>query len=718
MSEARRGPSGAFAVIKTQSAPRNALRIDFSLITPVAGFITALPLVAVFALGLATSTTQSAIALAIGANLIAVVSLVGAPRLSLGLALVDVLMMGLSVFVGTITSPVPWLHALLLAPWCFVAGMMVVYGQTQATVGTQAVIAYVVLGRFAGSPTVALHLSLSVMVGALVEVVALVVLRLPPTLRYQRGRLANSFEAVAELARSEPSRPATDLLGTLDDAQRALSSPSLFSRTDVQDLRAILDQTRRIRLELTTLAGLRLRLATEGDHDDEDALQASLHAAAIALDELSWALRHPSKSTNLRLDLTSLDTSISSLEARFDDDPLVDVVTRQCVSHLAAVGGQLRSAANLYAHLREGDNRRVWRPSLPTPRGPDLARFRNDVSTFRDNLRRSSAGFRHGVRLAVAVPLSIVIGSLFSLPRSYWLPFAVAVILKPDYSTLVKRGLGRVIGTMLGATIAAILVSEIHPNLTLSVVLVAFIGWVAYSTWAASFSVAIGFITAMVLVLLNTSTSDALGTAGDRLIDISLGGAIAVITYVVWPTSPRAGVAAAQSELFRSLRAYLAAVLDLVESRTVDPALIATSSRRVRVAWATAEAAVGRSVEEPAATRIDPSEGRSLLATTMRILRSIHALRIEAERGATVLESVELESLKRACLASLDRLGDWFASSTPGSTDPLRPLYRSAEQALARSGAPESIASHLDELVNAINTATHLSGMAEAEPGR
>ena len=112
---------------------------------------------------------------------------------------------------------------------------------------------------FAGTPSLALHLSFFVILGALTEVVALVVLRLPPTLRYQRGRLANAFEAVSELARSSPNRPATDILGTLDDAEFALSSPSLFSRTDVQDLRSILDQARRIRLELTTLAGLRMR---------------------------------------------------------------------------------------------------------------------------------------------------------------------------------------------------------------------------------------------------------------------------------------------------------------------------------------------------------------------------------------------------------------------------------------------------------------------------
>jgi uncharacterized membrane protein YccC len=267
---------------------------------------------------------------------------------------------------------------------------------------------------------------------------------------------------------------------------------------------------------------------------------------------------------------------------------------------------------------------------------------------------------------------------------------------------------------MIGATVAAVLVSELKPDLALTVVLVAIIGWIAYSSWAASFSVAIGFITAMVLILLSTSTTDTLGTAVDRLIDISLGGAIAVITYLVWPTSPRAGVGKAQSSLFLALRDYLRAVVDLVEMRSVSADEIAKCSRRVRMAWASAEAAVGRSVEEPASTRIDPSEGRSLLATTLRILRAIHAMRIEAERGATVSPFDEFDALTSACLSSLEGLGNWFGSGLHSKELALRPLFRATEKVLIQRNAPASIATHLDELVNAINTAAHLSGMEAA----
>ncbi len=90
----------------------------------------------------------------------------------------------------------------------------------------------------------------------------------------------------------------------------------------------------------------------------------------------------------------------------------------------------------------------------------------------RENLRGDAPAFRHAVRLAVAVLASALLASWLSLPRGYWVPFAVAVILKPDYSTLFSRGVGRIIGTMLGATLAAILVSGLHPGLILTAVLV------------------------------------------------------------------------------------------------------------------------------------------------------------------------------------------------------------------------------------------------------
>jgi uncharacterized membrane protein YccC len=686
--------------------------VDLRLLTPVAGAITALPVVAVFVFGLSIGNTRAAISMAVGANLVAIVSLVGAPRLSIGLAVSDALVMGLSVFVGSATGPYPWLHSVVLIPWCFAAGMLVAFGKTQGAIGTQAIIAFIVLGRFSGTPIDALGLGALVTVGALVEVVALFVLRLPPSLRYQRGRLAEGFEALAELARRDPDSSTHDVASTVDEAEGALSAPSLFGRTDVRDLRALLDQSRRMRFELMTLNGLRVRISNDDAPSARAAVTASLLRAAAALEEISSGLRRPTQSTRWQEEAAAFRDDLTRLEGELGGaSPGSGTIAQQCLAYLAALGGQLRAAGNLMEKVRAGGGRRAWRPHLAKRQGSDPRDFQGDYEVVRANLRRDSPALRHSVRLAIAVPASLFLASWLSLPRGYWLAFAVAVILKPDYSTLFDKGLGRVVGTLVGATLAAVLVSELHPDLFLTTVLVALMAWAVYSTWAASFSVAMGFVTALILILLSTSLHDTVGTALDRLIDVTLGAVIAFVAYLVWPTSPKGGVEEAQSALFASLRAYLAAVLDLVESKGVDAPVLEATSKSARLAWANSEAAVDRSIQEPASTRLDPSQSRGQLAAAQRIVRATQALWIDGERGAKVDGFAEFDELVHGLLAGLDDLARTFSGDPITPMPGLRKLYRQVEQPLRERDAAPSIALHLDELVNSIDTAAHLAGL-------
>jgi hypothetical protein len=110
-------------------------------------------------------------------------------------------------------------------------------------------------------------------------------------------------------------------------------------------------------------------------------------------------------------------------------------------------------------------------------------------------------------------------------------------------------------------------------------------------------------------------------------------------------------------------------------------------------------------------TRIDPSERRSLLAVALRILRAIHALRIEAERGATLPAFGEFDALGTGYRVALDALADLMATRAASPAPELRRLYRATEARLLELSAPSSIGAHLDELVNSINTALHLVGL-------
>jgi uncharacterized membrane protein YccC len=336
----------------------------------------------------------------------------------------------------------------------------------------------------------------------------------------------------------------------------------------------------------------------------------------------------------------------------------------------------------------------------------------NELALVRTGLRPDSSAFRHAVRLAVAVPASELIARALHLPRPYWVPFTVVVVLKADYSTLFRRGLGRVIGTVAGATFAALIVGGLHPGEIASVAFVGGVAWASYSLWQSNFALSTAFTTALILVLLSATQVDTLSTALDRLIDTVLGGAIALGVYVVWPTWSTAGARASLAVLGRAIAAYLLGTVALVGGDVEIQGEISGLARSARVAWGQAEAAVGRSLDEPKQHRIDAEFANGALAASRRVIQALHSLRLEAQRGVTVEPFEALHALAHVFAERLDLV----ARVLDGDADPeglgpsraLRQEFAPVAATLERNEAPRAIALQLDEIVDAINT---LSGV-------
>lgn len=668
-------------------AVASAFDVNRRSITPVKGLVTALPVAALFALGVVGVGRTTVIAMAIGANLIAIVSLVGAPRLSLRLALIDALGIGCSVFLGAVSAFSPALHDLVLLPWCFLMGLAVLFGQTQGIIGSQVIVAFVVLGRQAASPWHALALALLVMLGAVTETLALLALRLPPSLRYQRQVLAQAMDAVATYALADPATSALSALAAIDTAQRVLSPASLFGRADARDLQAIIDQLRRSRIELTALAGLRLRM---GEVTLADAIARCEEAYANALSDIATEIRcplvdAPEPPQFMRLRIEEL-ASMTALAAGTDA-----VLGRQAHAHLISLRAQLRTCRDLARMEREASTRSSVTFSSDNTRA-DMS-MAERVAFIRSHLRTTDAGFRHAIRFSVAVTASAILSQVLALPRGYWVPFAVAVILKPDYNTLLKRGVSRVLGTAMGATLAAVLEAELHPSYALSVGIVLVVASVAYAVWPASFALSIGLVSSLVLLMLSSVTHNALHTAGDRFLDVAIGAVIATAAYLLWPSSQRADVESAEAAFVTAYGTYVRSVLDHVLRRdtVVNHARL---SRSAHYAFARLELAVQRALNEPTATRGDGETG-STLATALRLLRATHALRL-----GSVPEAVD--DHPTALIRYRDNLGPCLTGEI--DTGALEEDFEAVRRDLALSENDSPFIATLDELTNAVTT--------------
>jgi uncharacterized membrane protein YccC len=586
---------------------------------------------------------------------------------------------------------------------CFGAGLLVATDALLAVLGTQAMIAYLVFGRFPETPVAAVRLGALVVAGALAETAFLGTFRWPTTFRRQRVSLAAAYLA---LSSSTGVAAATVAAGTELDQAAALLSPGLvIVRDDLLALRSLVDEGRRMRIEVAALNGLRRRLATQpASAAALTRVDGAMAGVAELLAQLAQAIHRASPSQALSDQIGSFETSL--VEVTGQGGPGTDdVVLASCLLHLHALSGQLRAAAALVEQASGGHHRHL----APQPRST-LERVRDTLSQWgavvRANLTFASPACRHALRLAVAVPLASAVATLAGLPRSYWVPLTVVVVLRPDFGSLLTRGAGRVLGTFVGVAAAGSLVAGLHPDHAWTVVAVAVAAWGAYAMYQANFAIGSACVAAIVLLLLSLTQVDSTTTAGDRLLDTALGGGLALIAYLVWPTWSSGLVDQALARLARSQSAYVGALTDALTRGEDEPGRALTAlARAARLAWTEAEATMARATAEPSKWRTDIARAESVLGGHLRVIQAAHALRADLGTGAPVANRAALRELGQGIADALVAIGGALEEGHPiGVLPPLRERY-----GVLHAGRPDSgLLVALDELVDAVNTIGHM----------
>jgi hypothetical protein len=188
--------------------------------------------------------------------------------------------------------------------------------------------------------------------------VLLALTRWSGTVERQRVAVANAYRQLARLAASDDSASSLPSGTALDDAALTLSSPSLFRIGELSALLTLVDEGRRLRVELTALKGLRSQLARMQATDPVDRSgEAGRQRVSGVLDLVADALA-PERARIRRHSedhavLTELAAEVTRL-TEFADDLLskpqpkaggrASEVLRHGVSdHLAALAGQVRA---------------------------------------------------------------------------------------------------------------------------------------------------------------------------------------------------------------------------------------------------------------------------------------------------------------------------------------------------------------------------------------
>lgn len=667
-----------------------ALAIDRSGLHPYDALRAALGVVVPLAVGVAAGHPTEGAQAAVGALPVGVAEMTGSFTPPTGLMLTTTAGMSLATFVGSLTAGHRPALVAALAVIGFIAGLLVTLGQAATIVGVQAVVAFLVFGRYPGGVDLSAAHAGVVLAGGLLQTVFAHVLRAPRRLGPERDAIAAAYDRLARLAHGvhdgAAGAPAAEAIAA---AEALLERRGVSDREGDDEVRGLVDEARRMRLEIQGLASL------PGVADARD----TTRAAAGWLQELAHAVRsgHPPPD-----EPADLPAAVEHLREHRD----ASTRDRFVAARATALLGQLRAAHRLTTVLAG-----VRRLPLPRVAGvPSALELTSRLTGIAQRLRLAidphGPAFRHAVRLAVLMPVAEVIAGVLPWQRGYWVALTTVVVLKPDYASTVERGVARVAGTAAGVVFAGMLVAGLHPRGTLLVALIAVLAWASYTVFSASFALYTFVLTGLVVLLVSTADPKPLAAVADRGLDTLVGGALALLGYVVWPTPEAPTLRATSTRLLEALADYAELVLrGHVAPDQLDEARLAAAARAARRARAEAQASLDRASAEPHRLRPDTSTAASVLSAARRIVLALDALRTTLQDSAEQVPLPEVEPVAEHLGATLRALARGERPTADLREDQLALETLAAPAAGTPRGFRLAIlAAHLDLLVDAVDT--------------
>lgn len=266
-------------------------------------------------------------------------------------------------------------------------------------------------------------------------------------------------------------------------------------------------------------------------------------------------------------------------------------------------------------------------------------------------LRPSSPGFRHATRLAVAVGVAEAIVLAFSIDRGYWIVLTVVMVVKPDFSTTLVRGILRVIGTAAAVVIAGSVLNITGNPQWLMVGLIVVFAPLTMRWMSANYAFASFAIGSTVLVLIEA------GQPGEspislRLLNTMLGAAISVAAYLLWPRWAGDGLRSTLSTTLRTQQHWTDLVLGALAGRDYQTAELREAGNAARDAMLTARPVVDAAIIEPHRAECDTEAARGILDAVERSAMATLSIEVQLheseQSNAQTATKVNLEAAKVA----------------------------------------------------------------------
>ncbi|WP_235833451.1 FUSC family protein [Algibacter lectus] len=215
------------------------------------------------------------------------------------------------------------------------------------------------------------------------------------------------------------------------------------------------------------------------------------------------------------------------------------------------------------------------------------------------NLSFSSNLFRHALRFTVAVMFAFVLGTVLEIHNTYWIVLTILVIMRPNYGLTKERSKDRIIGTLIGATVAisiVLLTQNVVVYATMAIVSLIF----AFALIQENYKFAAALITINVIFVYSLINPDAFEVIQYRVTDTIIGAIIAIVAnYLLWPSWEVNNLKDVLLDAVKKNTSYLLATKDLYHAKKQNQLAYKVARKDAFLAISNLNAAFQRLTQDP-----------------------------------------------------------------------------------------------------------------------
>ena len=600
--------------------------------------------------------------------------------------LASVLLCSAVTLLISLCGPVQWLLMTVLVLVSFLASMMVVYGKKSMPLQLAALFIMTMSMEHQMTWQQSFHHAGLFMLGGLIYLAYAMAIAWVLRHRIKQQVLA---EALFELAAyidikadfydtrfnlTEQFNKLVRHQSILADRQQASRDLILRSHKNSRD--AIVVQVHVCMLDLyelilsthTDYALLRQHLA---DSDVLKSLHDLAYKAARDIEAVAYAVTRKRASyaqISYDKEWADIEAEIARLQAKGD-------TAQEALATLRAQRNKIRAILKMIAELHLA-SQKVY-DNVPFWSGADMAPFlsqqKYELKTLLSNLRLDSPVFRFALRVSMAISVGLLIGHwLPYAAHSYWIVLTIVIILRPTFSMTRQRRADRIIGTIIGCVVTAIVIRFVHSNIVLMAIL--FLSIVATPTFIyLRYRYTAIAVSLMILLQMHLVAPSNPNLVSERLIDTLIGAAVATVFSFVLANWEYQSLPRLVRQVLNVNLSYMQASFALLQGKCFDDFAYRIERKRLMDSLAALSSALVRMLDEPASKQRAVEDINLFIVQNYLLVAHVAALRSILGRHASQLPVAPVNALlghshTQVCLTlsrALDQLDNKAAISAP-----------------------------------------------------